>query len=291
MTGTRTRVRPPSSSLRTRAWRTAVGASRTAKQRLGGEGALPAFLVVGAQRAGTTSLHEYLATHPQVRWPRLLKGMHYFTTAYTRGDEWYRAQFPSAQALQRRRQITGEASPYYLFHPYAAERIRQTIPDVRIIAVLRDPVKRAWSHYHHEVARGNEQLRFCEAVAAEPGRLDGEDRRLADPAYRSPHHRYHAYLGRGRYAEQLTRYFDQLGREQVLVLESAHLARDTQSCFDRVTEFLGIERLELRRADHHNARSYPEMEEDLQRWVAGHFEADNERLFALLGTRFAWLTP
>jgi hypothetical protein len=288
---TETRVRPPSSRLRTRAWKSAVGASRAAKQTLGGEGAMPSFLIVGAQRAGTTSLHEYLATHPQIRWPPLVKGMHYFTMEYTRGEAWYRAQFPSQRTLRRSGRVTGEASPYYLFHPYAAERIQATVPDVRIIAILRDPVKRAWSHYHHEVARGNEQLSFRAAVEAEPERMDGEDRRLADPAYRSPHHRHHAYLGRGRYAQQLTRYFNRLGRERVLVLESGRFARDTQSCLDEVTEHLGIHRLELRRADHHNARSYPEMEDDLQRWVAQRLEADNERLFALLGARFAWQAP
>jgi hypothetical protein len=280
----------PSSPTRTRAWRLALSATR-AISTLRSEGALPDLLIVGAQRAGTTSIYEYLTAHPGVRWPRLQKGIHYFTTNYAQGIAWYRQQFPSRHSLVRAGQITGEASPYYLFHPYAAARIGRTLPEVRILVVLRDPVTRAWSHYNHEVARGNEDLSFRDAIREESGRLAGEEGRLSDPAYQGHHHRYHAYLGRGEYASQLERYFEAIGRSQVLVLESGLLARETQSCFDSITDFLGLSRLTLPSRDHHNARDYQSMADADRQLLADHFANHNERLYALLGTRYSWTTP
>ena len=113
--------------------------------------ALPHFLIIGAQKAGTTSLASYLAAHPGVV-PSKRKEVHFFDLNYEKGVDWYRSHFPIArgQGLRRRmrgrRMLTGEASPYYIFHPLAASRAFDLLPAARVIVLLRNPVDRAYSH-------------------------------------------------------------------------------------------------------------------------------------------------
>src|SRR6266540_2331415 len=130
---------------------------------------LPGFLVIGTKRGGSTSLYEYLIRHPDVAGCLLTKGSHYFDVNFGRGWSWFRAAFPLAGG---RRTIAGEASPYYMFHPLAPQRIAAALPEVRLIAVLRDPVERAWSHYRYERHRGYEDLPF-ELLGAPASRLSG----------------------------------------------------------------------------------------------------------------------
>jgi hypothetical protein len=104
-------------------------------------GALPDFLIIGGQRCGTTSLHHYLAAHPAVR-PATGKELQFFSIHHGRGERWYRAHFPPPSPGTH----SFEASPYYLFHPSVPARVAATLPAGRFIALLRDPVVRAYSH-------------------------------------------------------------------------------------------------------------------------------------------------
>src|SRR5690606_18962507 len=123
---------------------------------------LPSFLIMGAQRCGTTSMYRALAQHPLLHKPVLRKGVHYFDTGYWRGLQWYRAHFPmkvGVALLNRRfggRPLAFESSPYYLFHPLAGERIAADLPGVKLLVLVRDPVERACSAHAHELARGFE---------------------------------------------------------------------------------------------------------------------------------------
>jgi len=207
---------------------------------------VPDFLIVGAQRCGTTSLHRYLLQHPAVLGARFQKGVHWFDEHYDRPLSWYRANFPTT--IRRRwvarrsgaRPVAGESSPYYLFHPHAPRWIGERLPDVRLIALLRDPVERAWSHYQHNVARGMEPLGFAEALDAEPDRLAGAEERLATPGAVDLAHRRGSYVARGRYVEQLERVWDAVPPERVLVLFTADLDRQPAETLARVHEFLGV---------------------------------------------------
>ena len=136
---------------------------------------------------------------------------------------------------------TGEASPYYIFHPHAGRRIGQILPDVRIVVLLRNPVDRAVSHYHHEVRRGRETLTFEEAIEREPERLAGEvDRMLTDDGGRGFNHRRHSYLSRGRYIEQLPAWYEIFPTERLLILRSEDLFADPAATVTRVYEWLGL---------------------------------------------------
>ena len=196
---------------------------------------LPRYFIVGAKRAGTTSLDEYINAHPLVLRGLVEKGCRYYDVNYCRGPEWFRTQLlPVAEVdrLERKlgqRPILGESSPYYAFHPESAQRIAADVPDARLIFVLRDPVERAWSHYRYEVARGFETLDCAEAFATESSAV-------ADPdtATRQRNHRHFSYAARSRYAEQLVRLRAPFDPEQVLVIESERLFDEPRATMDRV---------------------------------------------------------
>ena len=134
--------------------------------------ALPDFLLLGAQKAGSTSLYVHLMQHPQIIGVAR-KELHFFDYKSALGSWWYRTNFPTKAEMAQRSAalgkpvLTGEASPYYLFHPHAARRIARLLPDVKLIALLRNPVDRAFSHYHHEV-RGGSRDAFASG-GARPG--------------------------------------------------------------------------------------------------------------------------
>ena len=255
---------------------------------------MPTFQVAGAQRSGSSSLYEYLVGHPLVGRASV-EEIHFFDNNFGRGIEWYRGHFPTklrASMTERRygrAMIAGEATPYYLAHPLAPGRLADVLPETRVLIVLRDPIDRAYSHYHHEVALGAETLPFSEALDREPQRLEGEvDRMLADPAYYSYPHQQFSYVTRGLYAEQLERLYSSFPREQVLVLHSRDLAGGTEAVYARCLAFLGLPPHSLDRYPKHSARSYPPLDPSIRARLSETFRAPNQRLFDLLGVDFGW---
>ena len=258
---------------------------------------LPSFLIIGAERAGTTSLYRYLGRHPQVMTVTLRrKGAHYFDTNFGKGIRWYRSHFPTEWTVHRRarhvgRVVTGEACPYYVFHPLVSERVRSLLPDARLILMLRDPVSRAYSQFRHELARGFEHLPFEDALDAEPERLAGEDERMrSDPTYVSFPHQHFSYLSRGRYLEQVTRWHALFPAEQLLIVDSAAFFADPDKGFREVERFLGITEISLREYPRLNARSGAEMAPATLERLREHFAGPNRRLEEYLGRAFPWGT-
>jgi hypothetical protein len=248
---------------------------------------LPSYLIVGAQRCGTTSLQKLLVGHPQIRKPLFRKGIHYFDTDYARDPAWYQAHFPLN--LRNSDAITGEASPYYLFHPAVPQRITQLLPDVKVIALVRDPIERAVSHHKHEVRRTFETLDLEQALAAEDARLAGEaEKLLSDPGYLSFNHQHFSYVARGQYADQVRRYLDLFGPEQVLVVESEDLWESPRVILGEVLDFLGVDDWEPAEFPHMNATRPSEIHPETRDYLAGQFSESNERLQNLLGRTFSW---
>jgi hypothetical protein len=244
---------------------------------------LPDFLILGAQKAGTTALYAYLRWHPQVTGPSF-KEVSFFDRHYARGERWYRAHLPI-----RRSGIVGEASPSYLFHPLASERVARMLPRARLIALLRNPVDRAFSHYQHEVALGREELSFEDALAREDERMQGElERMLRDPSYFSYAWWNHTYAARGRYAEQLERWLDAFPREQLLVLFTEELAADTAGTYRRVLDFLGVDARGLDSYPRIFEREYGGMDPVTRIRLEGEFAEPNRRLEELLERELPW---
>ena len=267
---------------------------RATRMTTGVRRALPDFVIVGAQKAGTTSLHAYLLQHPQI-FPGERKEVHYFDLNFDKSELWYRSHFPRRAELERnadaidRPVLTGEASPYYLAHPHAAERIARLLPDARIIVLLRDPVTRAYSHYRHNVRKKEEQLPFVEALAREAEIMPAEARKLgSDPNARSRAHQLFSYRTRGHYAEQLERYFAHCDRDRILILRSEDFFADAQAIYSQVLRFLGIDQWRLDASRVYNIGRYergPIPGEAAQR---AYFEPHNRDLYAMIGRDMGW---
>lgn len=253
----------------------------------------PAYLIVGTQKGGTSSLQSYLGEHPSVFPPRL-KEIDYFNRGYHRSYSWYRAQFPRRPSATPGdgEPITGEATPEYLFDPRCPGRIAKHLPDAKLIVLLRDPITRALSHYNHERARDAEPLSFREALEAEESRTAADAARaLADPEFTSYALRHYTYAARGMYAEQLERWFSHFTRDQVLVLQSEILFEQPDPTYQRVLDFLGLHEHHLAEFPAYNSRKYSGLEPDDRRYLEDRFAEPNERLFELLGERFDWGVP
>jgi hypothetical protein len=202
---------------------------------------IPNFLIVGAAKSGTTSLYGYLKGHPDVFLPETVKEPLYFVfgeeeTHFDQRDwrsvkmqcsiDWsaYLALFDKAKGES----AIGEATPYYLTHPAAPAKIAHRLGSPKIIAILRDPIGRGYSHYTYNRMRKVERAEsFAEAVEAEFA--------LDSPFYAIK------YLGSGLYSAMIERYFDQFGRENVLVLRFEDLVRDREGVLAKVYAHLGID--------------------------------------------------
>jgi hypothetical protein len=246
--------------------------------RLRDERSLPQAMIIGAMKCGTSSLHNYLTQHPGVIAP-LRKEVHYFDVRFDHGERWYRANFGRVGEPG----LNLDSSPYYLAHPLAPQRAHALVPEAKLIVLLRDPVRRAYSHYWHERDKKRESLSFEEAIAAEPARLGDDEQRLARGELRqSRAHQHFSYLARGRYAEQLERWWRHYPRERLLVLRFEELARDPLALLDRTLEFLGLPSIENVRLEARNARKYPPMNPATEERLRDYFAPHEARLQALL---------
>lgn len=247
---------------------------------------LPDFLIIGAQKAGTTSLYEYLKQHPALQSNITAKEVHFFDEQYDKGLAWYRSNFPAKEEGK----LYYEASPYYLFHPVAPERVAGDLPDAKLIALLRNPIDRAYSSYQHQVRAGRETLSFEEAVEKETERLEGEEAKIiADPNYLSYNHRKFSYVARGKYIDQIKNWNRYFKKEQMLILESEAFWQDPDATFDEIFNFLGIDQAPIKAAKKHNTGNYKTSLEPVMRAkLAELYRPYNEKLFAFLGKQFNW---
>lgn len=258
---------------------------------------LPDFLVIGAQRSGTSSLYKYLGTHPQIA-PSLRKEVEYFTRRYGNGLDWYRAHFPLELRRQWSRRALGrellafEATPDYLVHPLAAERAALLLPSARIVVLLRDPVARAFSHHCHMARLGFESLTFEEALLREPERLAPDlDAMHDDPGHDPKRFLRFSYVARGMYARQLEAWMSRFERDRLLIVQSEELYARPAKVYEDILGFLGVARLLPKRFPNYSAAArgapgrIPPAAKEL---LAQRFEEPNRELFELLGQDLGW---
>ena len=253
----------------------------------------PDFIILGAQRAGTTTLFRVLNDHPDVVRPTVTKGTGYFESNYRRGWRWYRSHFPIRFLADRRtggHAMTFESSGYYLFHPLAAQRIAADLPRVKVVAMLRDPVERAYSAHRHELRRGFESEEFERALELEPERLCGEEERLRrDPAYESFAFRHHAYLTRSRYAEQVRRYVDALGADRVFLVDADRFFAEPAEELSELFAWLGLRAWLPDEVDQWNAQEREPMDSELRTRLRAVFSESDRELAKLMRRPPSWM--
>ena len=192
--------------------------------------ARPNFFVLGAAKCGTTTLHQVLMVHPNIFMTKQ-KEPHFFNTDtyYNRGlDRYLRDHFRGAAGFKAR----GEATPAYLaWERKVRDRIRRDLgKDLRFVVILRDPVKRAWSHYLHQCRHGVETETFERALELEPSRLS-----VGRPEWAT------AYFRNGLYARQLRVWFEAFPREHFLVLLTEDLAERPSAVAHEAFAFLDVD--------------------------------------------------
>ncbi len=254
----------------------------------------PNFIIIGAQKCGTTSLYNYLTRHPQIL-PATRKEVHFFDLRFDKKRiNWYYNQFPQTETPNQT--ITGEASPYYIFHPLVPQRISQYIPDIKLIVLLRNPVDRAASHYYHNCRFGKsrEPLSFEEAIQQESSRIEPEiDKIMADENYKSLAHQYYSYLSRGIYIEQLSRWMQFFPRKSFLILNSEEFWKNPKRNMKQVWNFLGVPSKSLKNYQKYNSTgSIRQKNDDInpatRMMLTEYFQPYNQRLEEYLGMKFNW---
>jgi hypothetical protein len=242
----------------------------------------PDFIIIGTQKGGTTSLYRSLSQHSDVG-QSLMGEDHFFSWQYDQGIDWrhYLARFP----LRGEVASVGVSSPSYLFHPLAPERVHRALPQVKLIALLRNPIDRAYSQHQMNFRKGIEPLPFEEAIAAEPERLR-HNKASSDEDWRTMS--YIAYLKRGLYAEQLQRWLELFSREQLLILRSEDFFQRPEEGVQRTLDFLGLEAWHPDHYQVHNPGDYDDMQAETRARLMEYFAPHNQRLYELLGQDFRW---
>ncbi len=260
---------------------------------------LPDYLIIGTKRGGTTSLARWLVKHPEVRplFParETRKGAYYFDVNYAKGRTWYQSHFPTRLAHSLRskkagkRLLLGDATPYYLHHPHAAQRASRLVPNAKIIVLVRNPVERAFSHWIERTRQKIETLSFEEAIAAETERIaDEEAKMLADPSYVSFSHQHYSYVDQGRYSRGLERWLQHYPKKQLLILRSEDLYKHSEATYHKVLKFLDLSPHTLEEFSAWNKKKKPEMPEATKAHLAEQLAPEITRLEKMLGTKMSW---
>lgn len=234
---------------------------------------LPEFIIIGAQKSGTSSLYYYLSQHPSLKLS-VEKEIHYYNYYQQRGKDinWYKSFFPlRIKSINKK---TGEASPYYLFDENAAERLKRDIPDIKLIALLRNPIDRAYSAYNMNVTQGNhEHLQsFEQAIANTDLSMEASQ----------------VYLLRGQYANHIKNWLKYFNRDQFLFIKSEELFKNPKSILKKVYKFLEIEEIYPNNLNAKEVGSYTELSAQTRAQLENHFKRHNQELVQLLGDEFRW---
>ncbi len=262
---------------------------------------LPDFLIIGASKSGTTSLWNYLVQHPNVI-PNYnnKKEIQYYDQKTIKGLSWYKAHFPTQREIIKIEKLlsngkvcVGEATAGYLFHPTAPAQIKALTPNVKLIALLRNPVTRAYSHYQHELRMNRENLTFEEAIKMESYRLtESHEKIFSIKHYFCQERHDHSYLERGKYYEQLVRWYECFPKEQILVIKSEDFYNNPQDIYKEVLEFIGLPYYEKQEFEKLNQGNY-EVPTDANfahifKKLGEYFFEENQKLYELMGLNYGW---
>jgi len=259
----------------------------------------PDYLIIGTKRGGTTSLARWLTQHKQIGslFPKkeTRKGAYYFDVNYERGLSWYKSFFPTkfAHTLKEKKAghniLLGDATPYYLYHPHAPSRANDLIPNAKAIALLRNPVERAFSHWVERTRQKVETLPFEEAIKEEAERLNGEEQKmLSDPSYHSFTHQHFSYIDQGKYFEPIQRWMKYYDDKQLLVIRSEDLYDNPKETYSEVLNFLEIEAHEPKEFSAWNKKSKPALEPKIREHLVKEFSLDIQNLEKLLNRKMGW---
>jgi lipopolysaccharide transport system ATP-binding protein len=193
----------------------------------------PSFIIIGAERCGTTSLYHNICLHSNV-YPAYCKEIEFFDKHYENGTDWYEKQFDEIEGM-----ITGEATPTYYWNPKAPERIRRYNPNIKLIFIHRDPFTAAKSKHSQQVSKGVESLSFKDALDFEQFRISGELDRVKHLPYNYYPKLYaeHAYSDRYSYSKHMINW---AAFKYILKIKSEDFFNDMDKTMRNVFSFIGL---------------------------------------------------
>ncbi len=256
--------------------------------------AMPGFIVIGAQKSGTTSMFVYLKQHRQILRP-MFKELYYFDRNYDRGLNWYGCNFPARSTVEKlndrhgRQHLTFEATATYIFDAQVPGRIAQDIETRKFIALLRDPVDRIISAYWHAKRLGYETRSLDDALKID---LDWY---LAEKAFEEGHGSKPSgtpprptYLRRGIYHESVARWQQTFAPESLLIIQSEVMFSDPRPVMSEVFAFLGLPPIDKIDFEPQNVGTYDDSEESARAFLREFYKPHNETLGKLRGKAFTW---
>lgn len=264
---------------------------------LNGKGGIPDFFVLGAQKGGTTTLYHMLVKLPSIV-PSVRKEIEYLNDPNRRGLglNWYCEHFPSLEKKEKIarktgiRPVTGEATTL-LNHPLAPELLKAIAPNIRFVVLLREPSSRAFSHYQHNILVGSENRSFEQALEEEDDAVNYDMEKLKeDPNYPAHSLRAHSYKQRGRYVENLTRWFEHFPRQHFYIEGSRRFFNEQDDVLEEIQKFLGLSPFPVKQDKRvYNKGVYSQkMADETKNKLKDYFQKYNEALFKLLGRSLDW---
>lgn len=256
----------------------------------------PDFMVIGAMKAATTAIYNYISRHTRVL-AREPKEIHFFSKAqfYNLGWNWYLSQFAIKQKVVSEHPIlVGEASPSYISDPDAARKIKQAFPNIKIIASLRNPSDRAVSHYHHQVKRVKDETRDITeafstaeiAKAVEAIKLFGGDEFALR---RHGNWQTGRYLFNGLYELQLKSWLEVFPPEQLLILDFHQLESEPDLFLHKLYTFLDLRDETIDDVKKIYGNSYPDAPLEVIERLNNYFQVYNQELKETLKIDFSWV--
>ena len=253
---------------------------------------LPNFFVIGGVRCGTTSLYHYLGQHNCIK-QAAYDELGYFDDNFHLGLNWYRSLFPTKFIRKKieseyKKFLTYDVTPFYIYNPLVVDRIFKFSPNAKIIAVLRNPIDRAYSNYNSKMqGEGDTKTTFEEIINPEIEIIEKNKKNIDDYAF-LVNTFYELLLARGFYAKQLEFWFKKFPRKNILLISSEELATNTDKTISEIFEFLEVPIQKISDLTKQNEIKYPKMKDSTREILINFFKPYNEKLFGVLGRRFNW---
>jgi hypothetical protein len=261
---------------------------------VGAPRAMPDFIVIGAQKSGTSSIFIYLRQHPRIIAP-VFKELYYFDRHYDRGLAWYGCNFPAKSTVARLNDqrgaphLTFEATATYIFDKDVPARIARDIETRKFIALLRNPADRAISAYWHARRLGRETRSLADALKADLDRYEAETLFEAGNGPKPPKAPPGpTYLRRGIYHEAITNWRRHFAAEEMLIIQSEVMFAHPGAVMARVFEFLDLPPVNDIDVEPQNVGAYDDTDRDTRRWLSEFYAPHTEKLSQISGASFSW---
>jgi hypothetical protein len=253
---------------------------------------LPNFFVIGGVRCGTTSLYHYLGQHNCIK-QAMYDELGYFDDNFHLGLNWYRSLFPTKFIQKKieskyKKFLTYDVTPFYIYNPLVVDRIFKFSPNAKIIAVLRNPIDRAYSNFNNRIQdEGDTETTFEEIVYSEIEKIKNNKNNKENNVF-LVNEFYELLLARGFYAKQLEFWFKKFPRKNMLLISSEELAVNTDKTISEIFEFLEVPDQKINDLTKQNKIKYPKMKDSTREILINFFKPHNEKLFEILGSKFDW---